>query len=265
MEVCRGAATAIRMKKRRKKQKCSHFMNGMEIAFLEIALLFEQIRWLALGREWVMRCLRSHDKNSRVNCTAALQCGWPGALCAALLMGSFAVAGDKVAATDSTDVASPTWELQLERVTEITHPFLEKPVSQTEEVTLLLDRRGYALVEPKQTIRYDATKRRLFTLNHNENHFSEMPLHALVWFRANETMHRNAMCHVLEDAQQSLLEMEPCSRFELETLLSISVPNQGDCAMLRNLGDLVKHRCEPVPMNCLAMHLALDSSHGTFC
>ena len=40
---------------------------------------------------------------------------------------------------------------------------------------------------------------------------------------------------------------------------------QGDCAMLRNLGDLVKHRCEPVPMNCLAMHLALDSSHGTFC
>jgi hypothetical protein len=51
-----------------------------------------------------------------------------------------------------------------------------------------------------------------------------MPMHALVWFLNSETVHRNALCHASEAAELSSAEMEPCSRFELESLFSFSYP-----------------------------------------
>jgi len=124
----------------------------------------------------------------------------------------------------SSETESGTWHLRFQRITETTAPYLEKPEASSETVTLLIGPKSYELREPDKTHLYDTKNKTLVSLDHRTKEHVMMPMHALVWFLNSETVHRNALCHASEAAELSSAEMEPCSRFELESLFSFSHP-----------------------------------------
>lgn len=139
------------------------------------------------------------------------------------LMSSLLLAnlGGIVSADDSKPGA---WSITLERITQIQSPRLDSPKVTTESGTLVLGNDSYELRMPKTTDAYATKTKTLVTLDHTKKEHVSMPMHALVWFYNSETIHRNALCHATEAAQLSLEEMEPCSRFELESLFGYMHP-----------------------------------------
>ena len=130
----------------------------------------------------------------------------------------------EVEQTVQSTTDSGTWHLTFQRITETTAPYLEKTQTLSETVTLLLGPESYELRESDTTHLYDAKNKTLVSLDHRTKEHVLMPIHALVWFLNSETVHRNALCHASEAAELSSAEMEPCSRFELESLFSFSHP-----------------------------------------
>jgi formylglycine-generating enzyme required for sulfatase activity len=121
--------------------------------------------------------------------------------------------------------APGTWHLTYRRATETTAPHLEQPRVLSENVTLLIGSQSYELQEPETTHLYATENKMLTTLYHRTKEHLKMPMHALVWFLHSETTNRVALCRGEEAANLSTAETGPCSRFELESLLSYSHPH----------------------------------------
>jgi tetratricopeptide (TPR) repeat protein len=54
----------------------------------------------------------------------------------------------------------------------------------------------------------------------------DTPIHSIVLANANELIHRSALCNAYESMKVIAEGEEPCSRFDLETLFSISLPDR---------------------------------------
>jgi hypothetical protein len=124
----------------------------------------------------------------------------------------------------SSETESGTWHLRFQRITETNAPYFEKPQVLSETVTLLIGPQCYELREPDMTKLYSTKDKTIVSLYRRTKEHVMMPMHALVWFLNSETVHRNALCHASEAAELSSAGMEPCSRFELESLFSFSHP-----------------------------------------
>ncbi len=116
------------------------------------------------------------------------------------------------------------WQIDFQRKSQMTNLYLETPKITEEKGVLFLGAQSYEYRLPNSTEAYSTQTKALVTLDHAEKVYAKMPMHALVWFYNSEIAHRNALCNAFEAAQLSAAEMEPCSRFELESLFSFTHP-----------------------------------------
>lgn len=124
----------------------------------------------------------------------------------------------------SQQVGKGYWQADLERSIQITTPHRESPEISIEKGRLDLGTETYVLRLTNTTEAYSTTDQTLVSLDNIKKEHTRMPIHALLWFFNSETLHRNALCHAAESAELSLADMEPCSRFDLESLFGYSHP-----------------------------------------
>jgi len=153
-----------------------------------------------------------------MTCNPSLFSSW---LLSLLCSAALATFGQPVRADDTQQ---GTWSITLQRVTQIQSPRWDSPKILEETGTLLLGNDSYELRMPNSTDAYSSDTKTIVTLDPRKMEHVSMPVHALVWFYNSETEHRNALCHAMESAQLSLEEMEPCSRFEIESLFGYMHP-----------------------------------------
>jgi hypothetical protein len=122
------------------------------------------------------------------------------------------------------EMTEEIWHLDFQRRTQITNPHLESPQLIEENGSLWIGAQHYELRLPNTTEAYSTETKTLVTLDHLRKEHTQMPMHANIWFLNSETVHRNALCQASQSAELSLVEMEPCSRFDLESLFSFAHP-----------------------------------------
>lgn len=147
--------------------------------------------------------------------------------------------------TLSKETQSGTWHLKFEKLTETTSPQFEKPQVSSDSVTLLIGPQSYEQRQQDTTTFYTKKSKTLVTLYHRAKEHIEMPVHALVWFLNSETVNRHASCNALESVNLSTADMEPCSRFELESLFGYSHPQAIQLFEGKGL-DIVRKRDEGI-------------------
>jgi len=124
----------------------------------------------------------------------------------------------------SQETGKGFWHAELERSIQITTPHRESPEVSIEKGLLDLGIDTYVLRLTNTTEAYSTIDKTLITLDNVKKEHTRMPVHALLWFFSSETLHRNALCHAAESAELSLADMEPCSRFDLESFFGYSHP-----------------------------------------
>lgn len=170
--------------------------------------------------------------------TPAYQCkrfqGWMSLLLASQRRLVLVIAGLVLFnATESLQVVAwakdgdaQVWELSYERLIKRASASEVIDQERREDIVLYLSKDGFALVSAEQTDSYDASTKRVRQLNAKEKSFIDIPIHSRVWFNANELMHREALCNAFEASKVVAAGVEPCSKFELESLLSITLPER---------------------------------------